>query len=966
LGADLIGSQLAGQPNFFTNVDPVLGNRLNIVLLSQQASAVSVCDGDLFGLNFRYRAPGGIGVSPLVWDRSFTQATIISSTGGTTNRDLNLFNGLVYNSTTSTAVPINNGHELLGCELESKEFAVRDTSSSAPAYSTYRWLVSTNGGRSFQPVDTSDASGTETDTLVLRNLVGSMNGHYYYCKISAPGGPVYSIAQFLKVDPISTVAPIITALPSGPQCFGTPVAYIASLVSGAAISTIVPNPQYRWFVDGVLAGTDSVLVAANLSNGQEVRLNIRSGTSCFIGDGATISEVLSSPADQNFRGGGFYCSGEQPNELRLLSSESGVRYTLYRGPDSVMERIGTGSAINFGRIGVPGNYRVQAIGGNGCSAPMGQSIVVDTFPGIYATISPDTFIYQGGSIVLEIAGAPLGASYNWSPALGLSSTTNSAVLAAPLYNTTYQVIVTNPLGGCRDTFNVLIRVEPTPQVSAGNDTSVCSNSDTLNLIGLPSGGIWSGMGIADGRSGSFVPSIVGVGTWMVVYTFAGFVRDTAYIQVRGSNVLTINQSICSPNSFIVGGQSFSSTGVYTINLFNSGGCDSTIILNLNVYNPSFYAYSDTLCSPQTLVFNGNVLSASGVYYDTLTSTSGCDSLIQLTLSVGDTSSQVINASICVDGAFLLGGRTYNVGGTYLDTIPTVLGCDSFVTLNLTVDSILSERIEVDLCLGTSYVFGGMVITQPGVYYRLATGASGRCDTAFTLVVNRTLPNSYTFNARICFGDTYLFNGSPQVATGIYRDTLVNAAGCDSFITLNLFVDALAGIYIVESICAPSSYNFGGIALSQSGVYYDTIRAVSGGACDTVVELRLNVKQPSSRTLTQFICLGDTFNLNGTVYNSTGIYRDTLTNAVGCDSIIVLNLNVGLPTQRYDTVSICAPASYNFYGQILTASGNYLDTVPGRAAGICDTAVYLTLYINGPSYSTLSEFVCIGGRYFFDG
>jgi len=167
--------------------------------------------------------------------------------------------------------------------------------------------------------------------------------------------------------------------------------------------------------------------------------------------------------------------------------------------------------------------------------------------------------------------------------------------------------------------------------------------------------------------------------------------------------------------------------------------------------------------------------------------------------------------------------------------------------------------------------------------------------------------------------------------------------CDSFITLNLLVDTLAGIYIVESICAPSTYNFGGIALSQSGVYYDTIRAVSGGACDTVVELRLNVKQPSSRTLTQFICLGDTFNLNGTVYNSTGIYRDTLTNAVGCDSIIVLNLNVGLPTQRYDTVSICAPASYNFYGQILTASGNYLDTVPGQTAGICDTAVYLTLF-----------------------
>ncbi|MBM3410333.1 MAG: hypothetical protein FJY18_01725, partial [Bacteroidetes bacterium] len=966
IGADLAGSQLAGQPNFYTNVDPVLGNRLNIVLLSQQAYAVSVCDGDLFSLNFRYRAPGGIGISPLIWDRSFTQATITSAGGGTTSRDLNLFNGLVYNSTTSTAVPVNNGRELLGCELETKEFTVRDTSSSAPAYQTYRWLVSTDGGKSFQPVDTSIASGTESDTLILRSLVGSMSGNYYYCNISAPGGPVYSIAQYLKVDPISTVSPLVTASPSGNQCFGTPVTYSASLASGASLSTVVPSPQYQWFVDGVFAGTDSVLVVSNLTNGQEVRLNIRSGTSCWIGDGSTLAEVLSAPQSQSFSGGGFYCAGEQPNELRLLSSEPGVTYKLYRGTDSLLDFVGTGSALNFGRIGVPGLYRVHAVGANGCGAQMGQTIVVDTFPGIYASITPDTFIYFGGSVVLEVTRAPLGASYSWSPSTGLSSTNNTSVLASPAATTTYRVIVTNPLGDCKDTMFVQVRVEPAPQVSAGNDTSVCSNSDTLRLIGSPLGGIWSGWGITDGRIGAFVPSTVGAGTWMVVYTFAGFIRDTAYIHVRGSNNITLNQSICVPNSFIVGGRSFSTTGVYTIYLSNTDGCDSTIVLNLNVSNPSFYAYSDTLCRPQTLVFNGITLGIAGVYYDTITSVSGCDSVVQLTLLVGDTSSQVINASICVSGAYIVGGRTYNVGGTYLDTIPTMLGCDSFVTLNLTVDSILSERIEINLCSGLSYDFGGLSITQPGIYYRLATGTSGRCDTAFTLVVTRTFPTSYSYNVRICFGDSYDFKGNSLNATGIYYDTLINAAGCDSFITMSLLVDALAGIYIVDSICAPSTYTFGGIALTQNGVYYDTIHSVLSGACDTVVELQLKVRQPTTSTLTRFICLGDTFNLNGTVYNSTGIYRDTLINAVGCDSMIVLNLNVGLPALRYDTVSICAPSSYNFYGQILTASGNYLDTVPGHTAGICDTAVFLTLNVFGPSFNTLNEFVCLGGRYFFDG
>ena len=183
---------------------------------------------------------------------------------------------------------------------------------------------------------------------------------------------------------------------------GTPVTYSASLISGASLSTVVPNPQYRWFVDGILSGSDSVLLVSGLTDGQEVRLNIRSATSCLIGDGSTISEVLSAPSPQNFIGGGYYCSGEQPNELRLLSSEAGVSYTLFRGTDSVSQFVGTGSALNFGRIGTPGSYRVRAVGGNGCAAQMGNVIVVDTFPGIYASITNDTFIYLGGSTVLEI------------------------------------------------------------------------------------------------------------------------------------------------------------------------------------------------------------------------------------------------------------------------------------------------------------------------------------------------------------------------------------------------------------------------------------------------------------------------------------------------------------------------------------------------------------------------------------
>ena len=40
-----------------------------------------------------------------------------------------------------------------------------------------------------------------------------------------------------------------------------------------------------------------------------------------------------------------------------------------------------------------------------------------------------------------------------------------------------------------------------------------------------------------------------------------------------------------------------------------------------------------------------------------------------------------------------------------------------------------------------------------------------------------------------------------------------------------------------------------------------------------------------------ICTGSTYNFNGTMLSAAGVYKDTLTNSVGCDSIVTLNLSV---------------------------------------------------------------------------
>ena len=189
-------------------------------------------------------------------------------------------------------------------------------------------------------------------------------------------------------------------------------------------------------------------------------------------------------------------------------------------------------------------------------------------------------------------------------------------------------------------------------------------------------------------------------------------------------------------------------------------------------------------------------------------------------------------------------------------------------------------------------------------------------------------------------------------------------GCDSVITLNLTVNQPSATTINRSVCAPSVFAFGGVNLSISGTYTDTLLNAVG--CDSVVTLNLTVVQPSSTTLNEFICTGGVYLFAGDSLRFSGSYVDTLINAVGCDSIVVLNLSVGFPTSRFETVSICSPATYSFYGQVLNTTGVYVDTVLGSAPGVCDTIVTLTLFVNGPSSYSFNAFRCLGGIFVFGG
>lgn len=94
------------------------------------------------------------------------------------------------------------------------------------------------------------------------------------------------------------------------------------------------------------------------------------------------------------------------------------------------------------------------------------------------------------------------------------------------------------------------------------------------------------------------------------------------------------------------------------------------------------------------------------------------------------------------------------------------------------------------------------------------------------------PTINTINATICSGDVYDFYGTQISTAGTFYDTLVNALGCDSSVTLHLGLLSSSANYPSQKLCDGDSIFLQGAYQTTPGTYYDTL--VSATGCDSFV------------------------------------------------------------------------------------------------------------------------------------
>ncbi|MGQ8338919.1 Ig-like domain-containing protein [Sunxiuqinia sp. A32] len=462
-------------------------------------------------------------------------------------------------------------------------------------------------------------------------------------------------------------------------------------------------------------------------------------------------------------------------------------------------------------------------------------------------------------------------------------------------------------------------------------------------------------------------------TWLSAdYDSTGVYQDTLVSAFGCDSILTLNLSIlpittsitdttiCETDlPFVWNGIDYITSGAYNDTIANIFGCDSVMTLNLTV-NPTSVSITDTTICELDLpfVWNGIDYSAAGTYNDTIDNEFGCDSVMTLNLTINPTTLSVIDTTICeADLPFVWNGIDYITSGSFNDTINNTMGCDSVMTLNLSITPTTFSVIDTTICESDlPFAWNGVDYIESGSFNDTIDNAMG-CDSVMTLNLLVNPETASVIDTTICETDLpFVWNGIDYITSGSFNDTIANSFGCDSVMTLNLTVNPASVSVTDTTICeADLPFAWNGVDYPIAGTYNDTINNVFG--CDSVMTLNLFVNPETVETTTLEICSSQVpFNWNSLVIDTTGIYTDTLTNALGCDSIVTVDLTV-LPelTTVIDTTICDSELPFNWSGVDYSAAGVYSDTLISSFG--CDSIITLNLFVNPETASVIDTTIC---------
>lgn len=327
-------------------------------------------------------------------------------------------------------------------------------------------------------------------------------------------------------------------------------------------------------------------------------------------------------------------------------------------------------------------------------------------------------------------------------------------------------------GGC-DSFICTVRLSILPAIRQTKSISICSGRSYT----LPSGQVVS-------TSGNYIDTIR-------YRTGCDSLITATNLTVASQTVKNITATLCAGQSYTLpSGLQVNSTGIFSDTLKSTLGCDSLItIATISVKPVTTRNTNASICFGQSYTLaSGLKVTTPGMYKDTIRNIgSSCDSLItNVNLTVQTASRITRNVTLCIGQSYTLpSGFIANSTGVYVDTVRYRSGCDSVITTAnvIKLPTVLVPK-TLTLCPGQTYTLpSGSVVTSTGTYGDTLHSVMG-CDSLITLYnINIKVLQSINLKAAICEGEKYKLPwGSIVSIQGVYVDTVRTAAGCDSLVT----------------------------------------------------------------------------------------------------------------------------------------------------------------------------------------
>ncbi|MDG2505809.1 MAG: gliding motility-associated C-terminal domain-containing protein, partial [Crocinitomicaceae bacterium] len=468
----------------------------------------------------------------------------------------------------------------------------------------------------------------------------------------------------------------------------------------------------------------------------------------------------------------------------------------------------------------------NSTGGNGLDVIM-EDLTVTQSCGIDAIIAPvsdqclngNSFTFDGMNS-LSSAGI---TSYIWDFGDNSPSINTPSAIYSYANSGTYDVNLNVSDGVCFDDTTIQVNVYEDPLIDNPSDVISC---DTYVLPSLSFGNYYSG---SDGsgillNEGDIIDITQSVFVFEATNTVPSCSNENEFIVTINNTITTTDfETSCGPYTWIDGitYNESNTTAVYTYPNVTPSGCDSVVFLNLTVASPTAGTDVLTSCTP-VIWIDGNTYTSSN---NTATFTiiggasNGCDSTVNLDLTISS-AVYVTDIQVACETFTWIDGINYsssNNTATFTYPNGAVAGCDSIVTLDLTVNNSISYLDVHESCDNFTWIDGNTYTeNNTSASFIYPGGAANGCDSIVTL--DLTINNLENLNPgidlSICDGDSFTPNASGALYYS-WSDGLINGSSFTPLIGLNEYTvtgtdinncSAFASVFVNVSAVPSISFN----------------------------------------------------------------------------------------------------------------------------------------------------------------